>query len=255
MLKSRKLKRTLALLLCVVMVCSVSAFAVGESTSKLLPLSVVEFFAEQGYDIARTAKMELVSNAQRAATYGIHSNSSNSVPAYTLRITEQDGNQVAVYDTILLSENETGVYERNNEIMEYIVTRGIGTPEDDGTVVLGNKIALTSRTSYSTGVIQGIATVYKPTSVSFSYSTYMQCTVGTISVVYSTKGTAYSSLSSTTPAAYNYNHDITNTVSVPEAGTLYNTPNTCPYYIDIAFGGMLVTYSARIDGSGYSGEF
>ena len=250
------MKRMLSLALCLIMMFSVSTFAAGEIVNELLPLSVVEFFAEQGYDISRTAKMELVSNVPQAGAYGLNSASENRTSAYTLRITEQDGNQVTVYDTILLSKNEAGVYERDNDILEYIITRGIGTPESGGTVVINNKIALTARTSYSIGTIQTLGTVYKPMSISFSYSTYTQCTVGAIEVTYSTSGTAYSGLSSTTPTAYNYTHGISKNVSIPAAGTLYNnTLNPCPYYIDIAYGGMLVTYSAKIDGSGYEGEF
>lgn len=254
MLNSRKLKRTLALLLCVVMVCSMSAFAAGNGTSELLPLSVVEFFAEQGYNISRTAKMEPVSSVPQAATYGLNAASSNSAPAYTLKITEQDGDNVTVYHTVLLAKNDGGVYERDNDIMEYMIARGIGDPVDSGSAVIGNKIALTARTSYSTGVIQGLATVYKPKGLSFSYSTYMQCNVGSIEVTYDSKGTAYSGLNSTTPVAYNYRYPIIKTVSAPVAGSLYSTSSTCPYYIDTAYGGMALTYTAKIDGVTYRGD-
>ena len=60
MLKNKKYTRIIALILCFAMFFSFSAFAVGEGSGELLPLSVVEFFADQGYEISRTAKMELV---------------------------------------------------------------------------------------------------------------------------------------------------------------------------------------------------
>lgn len=58
MLKFKKLNRALALCLCLVMMFSITAFA-ADTSNELLPLSVVEFFADQGYEISRTAKMEL----------------------------------------------------------------------------------------------------------------------------------------------------------------------------------------------------
>ncbi len=243
----------LSLALCLIMMFSVSTFAAGEVTNELLPLSVVEFFAEQGYDISRTAKMELVSNVPQAGAYGLNSASKNGTSAYTLRITEQDGNQVTVYDTILLSKNEAGVYERDNDILEYI-TSVVGDPIDSGSDVIDYKISLTARTSYTTGIIQTVATVYKPTGLSFSYSTYTQCNVGSISVVYYTTGTAYSGLSSTTPAAYNYTHEISKNVSAPAAGALYSISDPCSYYIDTAYGGMALTYTVKIDGGTYRGD-
>ncbi len=250
MLKFKKLNRALALCLCFVMMFSITAFA-ADTSNELLPLSVVEFFADQGYEISRTAKMELIQDVSQASLYGV--NSSTDDQNYTLRIIEQNGNEVTVYNTILLTENEAGVYERDDDILEYM-TRAVGDPIDSGSSVIANKIALTARTSYTTGIIQTVATVYKPTGLSFSYSTYTQCNVGSISVTYSTKGTAYSGLNSTTPVAYDYRYPIIKTASAPAAGNLYSTSVPCPYYIDTAYGGMALTYAVKIDGGSYAGD-
>lgn len=251
MLKSKNVRRTIALMLCLIMMMSVASFAVGEVSNELLPLSVVQFFAEQGYDISRTARMELVQNNSRTSVYGL--NSSTDDPIYSLRITERNGNQISVYYTILLVKNDDGTYEHDDSIIEYM-TRAVGDPINGGSDVIANKIALTASTSYTTGIIQTVATVYKPTGLSFSYSTYSQCNVGSISVTYTTKGTAYSGLNSTTPVAYNYRYPITKTVSVPEAGYIYSTSSPCPYYIDTAYGGMALTYIVKIDGGTYNGD-
>ena len=47
MLKTKKLNRTLALCLCLVMMFSITAFA-ADTSNELLPLSVVEFFCRSG---------------------------------------------------------------------------------------------------------------------------------------------------------------------------------------------------------------
>ena len=256
MLKTKKLNRTLALCLCFVMMFSITAFA-ADTSNELLPLSVVEFFADQGYEISRTAKMELIQDVPQVSAYGV--NSITDDQKYTLRIIEQNGNEVTVYNTILLTENEAGSYERDDDILEYIITRGGGTPTSGGSANVNGQISITARTTYTTRTKIGLGTLYVPSHLTFSYTKQSNVTVNNLTVSYTTNGNAYS-LSDLSHVTDEYSHVIQKSVNNPSQGTSYTEIDFCPYALDIGSGGtihtpgMILWYYVTINGADYDAE-
>ncbi len=245
LLKSKMFKRTFALVLCVVMALSMSSFAVGEVTDELLPLSIANILEEQGFNVSRTAEYELIATS---ANLRGRSSTNGEAQDYALRITDKAGSEVNVYDLIILSKNEDGEFVHDNEALSDLVPRWIGNPSDGGTFNIAGKITLIISTTYTTGTIQGVGSVYKPTAIAFRYSKDNTCNVSSISATLSSRGNGYSSLTTTTVSEYNYRHTIAKSASAPAAGTLYRQSNPCPYFLDLAPGGMFVDYNVTVDG-------
>lgn len=255
MLKSRAPKRTLALILCIIMVCSVSAFAAGNGTSELLPLSVVEFFAEQGYNISRTAKMELVPVEMTVAQEQQllkSSNYSTQKSGYALRVTEQIGNEGIIYEVVILEPDEDKPgYTINSDVATAVSN---GNPVGSQTMPVGN-IVVTASGSYQTYLKQGLGNLYQIQTLLWSYSKNASCTVNSVTVSYGAAGTAYS-VPSLDLTHYSYSHVITSDIASPSEGYTYFKDSTpCPFAVDIAvssssgsMGGMYFSCYAYIDG-------
>ena len=256
MLKTKKLNRTLALCLCLVMMFSITAFA-ADTSNELLPLSVVEFFADQGYEISRTAKMEL---APVNLTINIQNKSAKNKTSYTevtgyaLRVVEETGNQGEIYETLILKENGDGQYTIDNDSVELLRSNGPTSGESNQ---FGD-IVISTYGNYTRITIPTLGDTYQITSLTWSYYKNSPCNVDSAYVSYGVSGSAYYP-STLQFAEYGYNYEIHSNVLNPVEYTPYaNSYNPCPYTVDIGVsggpgsgGGMYFSYSIYIYGEYY----
>ena len=257
-MKSKNVRRTIALMLCLIMMMSVASFAVGEVSNELLPLSVVQFFAEQGYDISRTARMELVPVNMSVLQGQQLSRESNTIQdsGYAIRIIEQNGNEGIIYEATILSSDAGETLKTINT--EAVIAMSNGNPTGSQVMPVGN-IVVSASGSYQTYLKQGVAYLYQIQTLTWSYSKNSSCTVNSATVRYGAGGTAYS-LPSLTLTHYGYSHEITSSVTSPIEGRSYfNNTSPCPYAIDIAVssspgsgGGMYFSCDVYIDGVRYT---